>query len=201
MVHITLADFLDFVSKSGSSKLSKVKRLKHRPPYRPRFDYYRPLRETIAAVHRAHGDRAAFDAALMAALPEEFPIRSELLAVGAAYRAWWGRKQLGWFEPPRVIWTQGEIAITINPDLGLIVDGRPHLMKLWFRDVALEKRGLDVVFQLMEDATPGLVPPGTEVGVLDVRRSHLFSPTVEVSGASAWLNGEVAYLSAAWADV
>ena len=201
MVHITLADFLDFVSKSGSSKLSKVKRLKHRPPYRPSFDYYRPLRESIAAVHRACGDRAAFDHILADAMPQELPVRAELTEVASAYRAWWGRKQLGWFEPPRIIWTQGDIAITINPDVGLILDGRPHLLKLWFRDVPLGKRGLDVVFQLMEDATTGLVPPGTEVGVLDVRRSRLFTPTIEVPNASAWLNGEVAYLSAAWAEV
>lgn len=201
MVHITLADFLDFVSKSGSSKLSKVKRLKHRPPYRPSFDFYRPLRETIAAVHREGGDRAALEQKLALALPEELHQRLELGHVAAAYRSWWGRKQIRWFEPPRILWTHGDISININPDVGLLIDGAPHLLKLWFKDVPLGKRGLDVVFQLMADATAGSVPAGTEVGVLDVRRSRLFSPTVETPGASAWLTGEVAYLSAAWAEV
>ena len=203
MVQITLSDFLDFVCKNGPSKLTKVRRLKTRPAYRPNFDYYRPLRECIIRSHREGASRLEQANALndMLANIEDVRVQIELSRVADGYRSWIGRKHLRWFEPPRAIWTMLDANIVVNPDLALFVDDVPHVFKMWFKDEPLEKRGLNVVFRLMEEALGEACPPGTEFGVLDVRRSRLFSPTVETPGASAWLTGEVAYLSAAWAEV
>ena len=39
MAEISLTDFVDFVIKSGSPKLTKVKSAKTRPDYDPKTDY------------------------------------------------------------------------------------------------------------------------------------------------------------------
>ncbi len=200
MVQITLSDFLDFVNKAGPSKLTKVRRLKRRPPYRPSFDYYRPLREAIIAGHRAGSDRREIDEVLNAALVrvEDERVQLELSVVADSYRGWLGRKRARWFEPGRVPWVCGDVSILVNPDLGLFIDGRPCVIKIWFRDDPLEKRVLDVVFRLMEEALGASCPAGTSFCVLDVRRGRLFSPTVDVPAAGVQLQGEVAYLAATW---
>lgn len=201
MYAITLSDFLDYVNKVGPSKLSKVRRLKHRAPYRPSFDYYRPLREAIVAAHRAGATRGELDAALNEALVavEDERTQLDLSVVADAYRHWLGRKRVRWFPPGRATWASGDVSILVNPDLGLYIDGRPCVIKIWFRDEPLEKRRLDVVFRLMEEAIDELCPHGTAFCVLDVRRGRLFSPTIEVPAAGVQLHGEVAYLAATWA--
>ncbi len=200
MVQITLSDFLDFVNKAGPSKLTKVRRLKQRAPYRPSFDYYRPLREAIVSAHRAGSDRRQLDEILNQALVrvEDERAQLELSVVADAYRSWLGRKRLRWFEPGRASWVCGDVSILVNPDLGLYIDGRPCAIKIWFRDEPMEKRVLDVVFRLMEEAIGELCPVGTRFCVLDVRRERLFSPTVAVPSAGTQLQGEVAYLAATW---
>lgn len=200
MVQITLADFMDFVCKNGPSKLTKVRRLKTRPPYRPNFDYYRPLREGIVRAHRDDASRLELANALNDVLAniEESRVQLELARVAEGYRTWIGRKHLSWFEPPRATWTAFDANIVVNPDLGLVIDGTPHVIKMWFKHEPLEKRVLDVVLRLMEEALDDQAPPGTEFGILDVRRARLFTPTVEVPAAGAQLHSEVAYLSAAW---
>lgn len=200
MYAITLSDFLDFVNKAGPSKLTKVRRLKRRPAYRPRFDYYRPLREAIVGAHRENADRRQLDARLDAALVgvEDERAQLELSVVADAYRGWLGRKRMRWFEPARATWICGDVSILVNPDLGLYIDGRPCVIKIWFRDEPLEKRVLDVVFQLMQEAVGGLCPADAAFCVLDVRRERLFSPTVPVPAAGVQLQGEVAFLSATW---
>lgn len=202
MHQLSLSDFLDFVSKAGPSKLTKVRRLKRRPPYRPTFDYYRPLREAIINSLRSGADRRKLDQDLNTALLaiEDDRVQSELSVVADAYRAWVGRKHLRWFTPPRAIWTSGDVSISVNPDIAFTLDGQPYVIKLWFRDIPLEKRSLDVVFRLMREALGDLSPEDTTFGVLDVRRGRLFTPTVDVPSASAQLQSEVAYLSAAWSS-
>jgi len=62
MPDISLTDFVDFVIKSGTPKLTKVRAIKNRPEYEPAIDYWRQLREGIKDFHRAGGaDKSALD--------------------------------------------------------------------------------------------------------------------------------------------
>ena len=62
MPDISLTDFVDFVIKSGTPKLTKVRAIKNRPEYEPAIDYWRQLREGIKDFHRVGGaDKSALD--------------------------------------------------------------------------------------------------------------------------------------------
>lgn len=203
MAQICLSDFMDFVARSGPSKLTKVRQLKRRPPYQPGLDYYRPLREAIVAVHRQGASRDALTDALAESLaaPLSQAQLHRLPMVAQGYRQWWGRKAIGWFDPPRSFWREGDLSVLVNPDLGLQVDGQTRVIKLYFKEAPLEKRTVDVVLQLMASGLHDLWPDGSVPGILDVRRGRLLEPTVDKPGVDAWLHGEVAFLAAAWGDV
>ena len=199
MAHLSLADFVSYVSKSGPSKLTKVRQLKHRPAYRPFFDFYRPIREAIVALHRTGGGSEILERVLR---DEDDPRRLRgFPAVIDGYRRFARRHDAQWFDPPRVIFPAGALDISVNPELGLMLDGEPIVVKLYFCERPLTKRSMDVVMHLMHKATGPLAPAEAHMGVLDVRRSKLFRPTVAVRDADALLHSELAWLETAWDEV
>lgn len=54
MIEITLTDFVDFVSKAGTPKLTVVKKVKkhHIDGYDPQTDFYRAIRKGIVDMHK-----------------------------------------------------------------------------------------------------------------------------------------------------
>jgi len=56
-IELSLTDFVDFVCKSGSTKLTKVKQIKNREDYSPATDFYKALREGIQDIHRKNGKK------------------------------------------------------------------------------------------------------------------------------------------------
>ncbi|MEZ4253048.1 MAG: hypothetical protein R3B99_32980 [Polyangiales bacterium] len=53
--------------------------------------------------------------------------------IASAYKSWCGRKSLVWFEPPRAELRTGEVRMRLNPELGLMIQGAPHVIKLYFK--------------------------------------------------------------------
>lgn len=50
-IEISLTDFVDFVCKSGTAKLTKVRQIKERDDYSPKTDFYKALREGVIENH------------------------------------------------------------------------------------------------------------------------------------------------------
>ena len=51
MPRISLTDFVDIVSASGTPKATKVSQIKRRRPYQPAFDFYKSIRDHIIETH------------------------------------------------------------------------------------------------------------------------------------------------------
>ena len=117
-----------------------------------------------------------------------------------SYKKWWGKRQLDWFNPPSAIYTSNGVSVSINPELGLGINGVPHVIKLYFKADQLKKTGADLITTLMESSLSSSVGPDTQFAVLDVRRSRLFlakhpaSPTL-----LAMVKAELAYVAEIWA--
>lgn len=60
-ISVSLTDFIDFVNKSGNSKMTKVKQVKYRNTYHPASDFYKALREEIIETHKINGDKKSLD--------------------------------------------------------------------------------------------------------------------------------------------
>ena len=54
MIDTTLTEFVDFVSKAGTPKLTVVRKVKqrHAEGYDPQTDFYKIIREGIVLMHR-----------------------------------------------------------------------------------------------------------------------------------------------------
>lgn len=189
---ISLTDFVDFVARPAmSAKLSKVREIKHRGPYSTASDYYRPVREAVIRTHA--GGRDKWEIRDMLARHEHL---GRLESLADAYIGWWGQRRLDWFEPGWQIASLHGLEISINPELGLAIDGRPHLIKLYFKEDPLSPLLADVAARLMaRELNYG--PRDTAMSVLDVRRRclHRLTPRLDLD---ALLDAELAAFRALW---
>lgn len=193
---ISLTDFVDFVARPGmSAKLSKVREIKHRGPYSTVTDYYRPVREAVIRTHADGRDRWQIRERLARHEHGE-----RLAPIADAYIGWWGARHIDWFEPDwQVIDLRRaqHLTISVNPELGLHIDGYPHLVKLYFKEDPLPASLADVAARLMARVLGG--PRDAAMAILDVRRRrlHCLHPR---SDLDALLDAEVAAFGALWAQ-
>lgn len=199
MPEISLTDFVDFTSASGTSKLTKLKQFKSRPEYEPAFDFYKKAREGIIACHQAGDPKSKLDSHIGNVTdPKKI---DHFSAIIQGYKRWWGRKNLNWFDPSRTVYSESGVDIRINPELGLEIDGVPHIAKLYFKSEKLSKTRVEVITHLMEKTLRPMVTPEIQTSIIDARNSKLITSTVVIEGLDAMLAGEMAYISAVWSNI
>lgn len=200
MPKLTLGDVVEVVSKAGSPKANKVSEIKNRPPYSPATDFYKPLREGIIAIHEQGEDKRELKS-ILARLSDQKKLSHYPRAI-KGYEKWWGRKQIEWHAPYAVTYQVGDIDISVKPELGLMVDGVPHFVKLYLKDEKLQKLRVDVVLALMEHSLRPDAPDGCCMAILDVKNSKLFTgPGHADPKLLSMINAEMAYVSAYWGQL
>ena len=189
MVHISLTEFVDFVAKSGTPKLTLVKTVKdrHKVGYDPKTDFYKPLREGIVSLHKAGRAKAAFDS-LTNGLTDQKKITAypELVK---GYKKFLGTKNIAWFKPPQDVWTFQGLAVSINPEVGLIINGNRHAIKLYFKAETLSKLRVDAINELMHQVL-GSGKTHPTFSILDIRNSKLHSAPAPKPSLLPLLQGE-----------
>lgn len=200
MPTISLTHFVDFVSKVGTPKLTLVKNVKEQlaNAYDPASDFYKTVRDGIIEMHKKGDPKTTLDV-LLTGLGDHKK-QTAYPPIVAGYKKFLGRKAIAWFDPPREEWTHAGLAVNVNPELGLNINGVPHAIKLYFKAVKLTKLRIDIATQLMELAL-GTGGSSTVFGVLDVRNARLFTSGGTSSGVIALLRGEAASFAEVYASV
>lgn len=175
MIEISLTEFVDFVIKSGTPKLTEVRKIKrqHDEGYHPSRDYWRKLRDGIVEYHQQERDGKFLDA-LHRGIPDENK-RNNYPVLVKAYKKFLGRKKFDWFEPAKADWQYSDLCVRVNPELGLAIDGDDHLVKLYFKETKLTRERIAVLSHMMLNGLSGPTD-GLKVALLDVRssRMHVF---------------------------
>jgi hypothetical protein len=198
MPEISLTDFVDFIVKSGTPKLTKVKELKRRDPdYDPAFDFWKPLREGLIEYHRSGGANKKQLDKIISNLSDPKKVGRYTPAI-AGYKKFVGNKAITWFDPCRNKWRQGGLDVRVNPELGLEFKGQRHIIKLYFKNERPNKAKFDLVLAMMEDALHGKLKTGDTLAILDVSTGHLFKSPGPQPGLSPLLIGEATNFVTTW---
>lgn len=189
-VRISLTQFTNFALKAGPEQLTAVRTIKkqHSQPYSPAPDPYKRFRAGVIRTHQNNLPKQALDALIDAQTDpnkqEDYP---ELVA---GYKSFWGRKKMDWFQPPAGIWSVDDLEISVKPELGLIIDGDAHLIKMYpNKPRELDKRKAAVVMHVMRLAIPA-IDEMMKTCILDVRKGKLFSCSKLDADAEALLHGQ-----------
>lgn len=191
MESISLTYFVDFMMASGTGRITSARTIQKGPDERY-SDFYRPVREAIVDMHRKGLDTRVL-ADLLASLtdPREQRIFPKVVVGYGKFL----RKQsrVTWFEPPQTELSFGSMSVRVNPELGLLLGGEPHAIKLYFRGEPLSPLRASFANEIMADALAETWPKMV-FSVLDVRRARLF-PFERRAGVSRLVRAEAASLA------
>ncbi len=192
---LSLTDFVDIVSKKGRPKATKVRQVSTRDEYHPAHDYYRTTREKLIEHARGLVGDAHLD--LFAA---SVPLNKQenVARIVSGYRRWRGRKRVRWFDPAVGPFIADGIEISVNPEMGVVVGGTSHVVKLYFKSEKLKKLDIDVIHHLMERTLRKQSPRGAVMCILDVRHGKLIVPTKKIPELGQMLRAEIAYIAQMW---
>jgi len=195
MEKVSLTYFVDFVLSSGTPKLTGVREYKERKDELS-MDFYRPMREAIVEMHRKGEPSAVLDE--VAATQAVERRRRIYPVVASGYRRFLASRDVRWFEPPQASHRLGDIELNINPELGLVIDGRPHLVKLHMRCERLASRRAALMLGLL---SAGLKSAEHEIAVLDVQRARLHTSAAPDPRIDVLVRGEAAAFSSMFLSV
>ena len=190
-IKVTLSEFIDFVTKCGSPKLTAVRTAKqnHSTKYDPKTDFYKPFRECVSSMHIRQQPKIDLDALLLDLLdPKKATNYSELVK---GFCKFVKGRDLQWSAPPRAEWTSGNLTVSVNPELALSLDGKPHVIKMYLKSEKLTKFNVAVINHLMELALRPAIDPAI-LGVLCVRKAKFHELQPAITGLTALLQGEAA---------
>lgn len=189
MDHVSLTYFVDFAMKSGMPKLAVVRDFKEREEYEPVADFYKLVREAMMQAHKEAQPKKFLDRFYASVKDEKR--RKVYLDVLRGYKRFLGRKSIGFFEPPQSLWKIGDLELHINPELGILIDDVPHVIKLYFKEGRLVNNRVASVVHVMNLALRAASPDGV-IGILDVRHSRFLGPNIVHPNVNALLEGEAA---------
>ena len=195
MQSIPLSFFVDFMLTTGTGRLAMVRQLKEGT----HADFYRPVRDVIVNMHRSAHDMGpfveeSFDNLLRGSDPRERRIFPKVIA---GYQKFLKQGRIVWSDPPMRDWRPfGDVAVRVAPELGLLIDGRPHAIQLHFRGDPPDASRIAATTSILASVL-GPTWPGTTFALLDVRRARLY-PHRPNEGMDALLRAEAAALGILW---
>ncbi|HEY0984434.1 hypothetical protein [Schlesneria sp.] len=173
-VKVSLTQFLNFATKPPEQQLTVVREIRkqHEEGYDIPPDLYKQFREAVVRMHKNGKRKDYLDA--VATGQTEPSRRKHYPPLVLGYKKFLGRKSPTWFDPPEGAWFCEDLRINIRPEVGLLIDGVPTVIKLWLRDDdSLNKRRAELIVHLMMQALPHTTDNLT-VCVLDVRKGKAF---------------------------
>lgn len=195
-IKISLTDFIDFVSKTGSTKQTQVSNVKNRDAYHPAKDYYRYIREGIIETHQENGEKEKFKSLVDNATDPRKEQNYDKAIKG--YLKFLGRKEISWVEPPFKNWIIGNLDVKVNPEIGLRFNGKDHYLKLYFKADKLSKIKASQIMNLLEAELRSQVSKDSVFGVLDVRQGKAFLNENNETILLPLLIGEAMSFQAIW---
>ena len=196
MINISLTDFIDFVSRVGGSKFTKVNEVYTREPYQPAFDFWKPLREGIIDYHKSDLEKSELDK-ILHDLTDKNKIKL-YPALIANYKSFLGRKKTEWFDPPHKLWRYGEFRMKLNPELGLEINGNLYVIKLYFKSDSLSQQKSDLILLLLNTSLKKAEYKDVNFAILDVARKKLFERTRLTEKHISLLRGEAMNFTNIW---
>lgn len=196
---ISLTQLVDVIARKGRNKAKMVFSIQRKlaEPYDPKKDHYRALRRALQDAHGQSDPKGYLDNFLCTVTE---PARAKRYAsLVRAYKRWIGRKRIDQFDLLPAVYEHMGIAVKINPELGLIIDGKPHALKLYMKDQPLRREDAEVIAALMRHAYGD--DASTHYAVLDVQNAKLHSFNRDgIQVTIAMVDAELAYIAELWRE-
>lgn len=178
MIKISLSDFLNFTTKSGTTRLSHIREIKNRKEYLYRKDYWHEVRDSIYEFHADSTlTKDYFDAVTSTTrfLKADESKMKNCVDRLQKYKTFLGKKQITINKIVKCDWHYSkDLTVRINPELHATINGETYLLKLYFKDDLLDKRRVDLALYLIKKVTRKLGVNVDYYGLLEIYRPKLW---------------------------
>ncbi|MCF8567725.1 hypothetical protein LLE49_23680 [Alicyclobacillus tolerans] len=151
-IQITLTQFIDFsVRQQGVSRVNYVRRIKQQPEYHPAWDFWKQLRDALREMHSRKLSTSVLDDLISSVHPKKRELYTQAVA---GYKNFLKKKEVAWFDPGKSHWSTEDLLVRTSPELGLLINGQPHLLKLYFKGhgETATKRNIAVTLAMLSES-------------------------------------------------
>lgn len=197
-VSIGLTQFTDFTFKGVTGKTSMVRQIKYQDEYNPAFDYWKTLRDGIRKFHEIEFSN---DYLLSVANKVAQAKQKNYLEAVKAYLKFIKNKEIEWFDPGKSNWYSEYLTVRSSPELGLKIDGVPHLIKLYFKgkDERIDKNKCRSSLTLLKQSDFTIEhSPNIKPAILNVQKGRLISDEPSTEDHLIALESEAAQFMIIW---
>lgn len=195
-MQIRFSDFVVFLSKRGTARITAVQRIRDRGGYDVRKDYWKQFRETLIRYHRLNRQGLP-SVSLLASSAQDPKKRASYLAVAEAYHKFIGKRQVTSFSAPTAVWRTTDLDVAVNPELGLVLGDQPFVLKWHLRadpiDVKVGREAAYLLPYLLNESSPA----GSQFGILLPTSGTLVRPRFSASTLK-FLESEAAAFVRIW---
>lgn len=193
MRHVSLTSFIDYVLKAGTPKKTAAKKI-HREiesPYRPLEDYYKQLKDALA-VGLSKGDLSKELEVTCASVSANKKANYQALKNGilAAVKPKY-YSDSGYFVPRKLKYKNGNIEISLNPEIGLRIKEKPTVVKLYTKSEKLSTDRIGTLLCMMREA----YPKAYQVAILDCRNGKIYEYQDKMGELNDLLKAEITSLT------
>lgn len=149
MIEITLTSFIDFLIKNGPPRITHVRNCKKQilQGYHPSRDFYLKIREPIIEFHK-NGLSIDYLENTVRNISDKNKKQNYPIVLNG-YKKFLKNNHFDWFETTKATWIYNELKVKVNPELGLIDNGKKYLTKLYFKKDVLTEFKVKTIASLM----------------------------------------------------
>lgn len=200
-VSVGLTQFIDFTIKGSAAKTNMVRKIKYQHKYHPSFDYWKQLRDAIIAFHEQN---LGFDYFEKLVQNVDDRKKSNYIAMIKQYQKFLKNKDISWFHPGKATWVSNELLVRSTPELGLIINDEPYLIKLYFKGnrEKIDRRNISTTLTLLNTSIyEESHAPYISRSVLNLNKNKLFTDNTVNQDKLIALQSEAAQFMFIWNNI
>lgn len=200
-IKISLTSFIDFVHKTGTTRITLIRKLKseYGRDYERVTDFWRLLRNAIIKIHKDELPVSYLNHVIQGISNKtklnNYPARID------NFKKWRGRKKIKWIGARTKIWKFDNLAIRVNPELGLNINGENYILKLYFKQKKLSRITSATILHLIDKSSTGNRDKFIS-GILDLSAGKLITlKNKNKNDIESLLRGEASAFTSMWGNV
>lgn len=196
MPELSVAEFSSVVVTTGQPKKTKIRKLVMREPYQHFRDYYLPLRREINSlfIKRQHISHL-YD---IARNQKDSRKKVNYEKVVNVFKGWQSGKNITAYTPVKETYQYSSTVINCNPELNVILNGQPRLVKLHFStSEKMTQIRANIICSLIAESVGD---DGFQYSVLDLTTGDEFFFSGDHNKTIDSINSEIEDLEKIWSE-
>lgn len=196
MPELGVSEFSAVFVTTGKPKHTKIRNIATRGPYQFYQDYYLSLRTAIRSLFTQKRHISSLYEVCRRQKGESKKINYE--KVVNIFKDWQSGKNISAYTPPKGFYFHSATSINCNPELNVVLNGQPRLVKLHFNfSEKMTQERANIICALIEEV---IDDAGFEYSVLDLTSGREFFFNGEYEQTIQMINDEIRDIEKIWSD-